>query len=345
MSFFGGLFVKKNINENQIPKRNVLAFYPTGEFYFIKGVKAFQKGDYRLAKKYLKRAWQLAPHEPLIACQYAIVLTETEEYKDSNAILLKVLKDIKPTMHECHYFLANNYAYLGLYKEAITHARLYLNNDPRGEFAEDAKELLEVISMEEGDFPGQIFKEDEIIENHERAKMFLADGKFDEAIVLLTDLIQAYPDFWPAYNNLALAHYYNGERKLAKDLIDRVLEGNPGNLHALCNLAIFSFYEGQSVEPMIEVLTKIHPISTDHRFKLGVTLTILGEYETGFQWLKSIRMLGFQPDASYYYWLAIAAYYAEDKELAQKTWAHLVEIDPEKSGMEPWKTSKIPNPF
>ena len=337
--------MKEHLKEKRVPRENVLAFFPTGEFYFMKGVKAFQRGDFRQSKKYLKRAWQLSPFEPIIACQYAIVLTETEEYKESNGILVKILKEIDPKMYECHYFLANNYAYLGLYKEAVTHAKMYLSKDPQGEFVEDAKELLEVISFEEGDTLGAIFEEDEIIENHEQAKMLLAEGKLDEAVVLLTEMIQEYPDFWPAYNNLALAHYYNGERELAKALIDKVLAGNPGNLHALCNLAIFSFYEGQPLEPILEALEKIHPISADHRFKLGVTLTILGNYKQGYQWLKSIQSYGFQPDTSYYYWLSVSAYYANDEDTAQKTWDLLSRMDPEKLGREPWKTDQTLNPF
>ena len=51
----------------------ILTFNPSGEFYFMKGIEAFQKSNFSLAKKYLTRAWQFEPNEPVIACQLAIV--------------------------------------------------------------------------------------------------------------------------------------------------------------------------------------------------------------------------------------------------------------------------------
>ena len=45
-------------------------------------------------------------------------------------------------MTECHYFLANNYAHLGMFKEAYRHASAYLEKEEDGEFSEDAEDLL-----------------------------------------------------------------------------------------------------------------------------------------------------------------------------------------------------------
>ena len=50
-------------------------------------------------------------------------------------------------MVECHYFLANNYAHLGFFKDAYTHANLYLEMEEDGEFAEDAEDLLDILTL------------------------------------------------------------------------------------------------------------------------------------------------------------------------------------------------------
>ena len=50
--------------------------------------------------------------------------------------------DMDPFMTECHYFLANNYAHLGMFKEAYRHASAYLDKEEDGEFSEDAEDLL-----------------------------------------------------------------------------------------------------------------------------------------------------------------------------------------------------------
>ncbi|MFD1910572.1 tetratricopeptide repeat protein [Paenibacillus rhizoplanae] len=47
-----------------------------------------------------------------------------------------------------------------------------------------------------------------------------------------------------AHNNLALAHFYMGRFAKAKACLNEVLRQDPGNLHALCNMAIFLQYAG-----------------------------------------------------------------------------------------------------
>ena len=53
-------------NFNLTNKAKVVSFNPTGEFYFTKGIKAFQRRELYRAKKYMNRALQLEPGEPMI---------------------------------------------------------------------------------------------------------------------------------------------------------------------------------------------------------------------------------------------------------------------------------------
>ena len=321
---------------------NILLFNPSGEFYFTKGIEAFQRNNFSQAKKYLTRAWYFEPNEPVIACQLAIVLAEIGEYNRSNEILYQVLQEIDQYMYECHYFLANNFAYLGMYKEASEHAKHYLKYMPNGEYVNDTKDLLEVISLEADDIKttclsNDIQEEDEIITRQEQSRKLLEEGKFSEAITLLKEMIKDYPTFWPAYNNMALANYYEGNVEKAINYLDQVLEENPGNLHALCNLTAFRFYQGKDINENVAALKKIHPISSDHRFKLGVTFIILGQYDEGYSWLKKILHQGSLTDTSFYYWFAYGAYYIGKTELANKAWKKYLHMHPEKEGTEPWK--------
>ena len=68
-------------------KGQLLSFIPTGEYYYSKGLKAFHRRDFRKAIKYLQRAMQLEPGEPMIVCQLAIIYTELGEYQQSNQLL------------------------------------------------------------------------------------------------------------------------------------------------------------------------------------------------------------------------------------------------------------------
>lgn len=188
----------------------VLSFIPTGEYYFNKGINAFHRHDLTGARKYLERAIQLEPYEPMIACQLGLVYMQLEQYQESNDLFNRILEELDPSMTECLYFLANNFAELGLFSEAKNYATSYLDTDPYGEFIEDAEDLLYIVGMEEDgedDFPIK----DELILKQDKARQLLESGNFEKAVEILTNVIEEFPDFWSAYNNLALGYFYLGD--------------------------------------------------------------------------------------------------------------------------------------
>ncbi|WP_409272186.1 tetratricopeptide repeat protein [Neobacillus sp. SCS-31] len=319
-------------------KGKLLSFFPTGEYYFTKGLKAYHRRDFDKAKRYLERAFQLEPGEPMIACQLALVWTEIGGYENSNRLLHMILDELDPEMTECHYFLANNYAHLGFFKDASHHSRLYLELEEDGEFADDAEELLELLVMEGFDDEDELFEEDDLMVRQEEARNLLESGYFPKAIEMLTSIVEEYPEYWSAYNNLALAHFYLGETEQAHAVLYDVLEKNPGNLHALCNLLVFAHYRRDKKETarLIEILKKIKPIMTEHQFKLGATFALSGEYELAFEWLRKLHKRGYEGDSPFYYWFSYAAYYTGREELAQALWKKVIAMSPDKEGGEPW---------
>ncbi|MEK3887902.1 tetratricopeptide repeat protein [Bacillus sp. FSL K6-3431] len=320
-------------------KSNIFPFVPTGEYYYHRGIKAYDRYDLSKAKKYLIRAWELEPDEPMIACQLALIYTEEGEYTESNALLHKVIKDLDERMTECHYFLANNYAHLGLFTEAYKHARLYLDLDQLGEFSEDAEELLALMGINEDEDLDELEEQESLANQQEVARQLLEAGDFNHAIEMLEQAVEDNPEFWPAYNNLALAYFYEGETGKALGILEKVLEKNPGNLHALCNLVIFLFYERKEDElnTLLSALEKVQPISMEHRYKLGATFALAGKYDIAYYWLRHIQKHGYEGDAGYYYWLARAAHFTGNPANAQRAWKQLAEMNPDRAVTEPWK--------
>ncbi|RFU66988.1 tetratricopeptide repeat protein [Peribacillus saganii] len=316
----------------------ILPFHPTGEYYFSKGLKAYHRRDLYKAKKYLERAMALEPNEPMIACQLAITCTEMGEYTYSNNLLENILNVLDPLMAECHYFLANNYAHLGMFKEAYRHANAYLDKEEDGEFSEDAEDLLDLITFETDEGEESFNQEDGLIFKQEKAREYLECGNFEKAIEVLLETIEEYPDFWSAYNNLALAYYYVGQTEEAYRTLDTVLEKSPGNLHALCNMTVFHFYQQRDMEldELVKALAKIRPIVLEQRFKLGATFALVGKYQLAYQWLKQLQKQGFEGDATFFYWLAISAHYLGHEHTAKQAWKRVLDISPDKAGMEPW---------
>ncbi|WP_042353973.1 tetratricopeptide repeat protein [Bacillus rubiinfantis] len=326
----------------RLHKGNIVSFEPTGEYYFKKGIKAYHRRDFFKAKKYLNRALQLEPGEPMIACQLAIVSTELGEFEHSNQLLHLILEDLDHEMVECHYFLANNYAHLGFFKDAYHHTMLYLQQDPDGDFSEDAEELLELLSFESEELAEEVYLQDDLIIKQEQARDLLESGYFKKAIELLTEVIEEYPEYWSAYNNLALAYFYLGQVEEAETILNEVLVLNPGNLHALCNKMVFAHYQGgfKFVENMLASLKKIQPLSTEHQFKLGTSFALVGEFEYAYLWLKKLYKNGFEGDGPFYYWLSYAAYHTGQENFARAVWKKVLELNPEKEGSEPWTTDR-----
>lgn len=252
-------------------KGKLLSFIPNGEYYFSKGIKAYHRRDFHKAKKYLMRAMQLEPGEPMIICQLAIVHSEMGEYQESNKLLHMILEELDEDMVECHYFLANNYAHMGLFKDAYTHANTYLDLDRDGEFTEDTEDLLELLTLEGEDLDDELYEQDDLITKQEHARELLESGHFPKAVEILNSVIDEYPEYWSAYNNLALAYFYLGEVQKAADILEKVLEENPGNLHALCNKLVFAFYERdfRQVRLLKEALKKLS------RFQLNISSSLV----------------------------------------------------------------------
>ncbi|CEG28974.1 tetratricopeptide repeat protein [Bacillus sp. B-jedd] len=326
-------------------KGKLLSFFPTGEHYFAKGLKAYHRRDFTKAKKYLQRAFQLEPAEPMIACQLALVNTEIGEYETSIRLLHLILDEMDPDMTECHYFLANNYAHLGIFKEAARHSKKYLELEEDGEFAEDAEDLLEILFLEGIADEDGLFEEDDLMLKQEEARSLLEAGHFLEAIEMLEGIVKEYPEYWSAYNNLALAHFYLGKAERADRVLADVLERNPGNLHALCNLLVFAHYrkDQAEIDRLVGILGKIKPLLAEHQFKLGASFALAGEYRLAFEWLKKLHKSGYEGDGPFFYWFSYAAYKVGKEELAQSLWQKLLAISPDKEGAEPWKKASEEN--
>ena len=94
---------------------------------------------------------------------------------------------------------------------------------------------------------------------HDQARTLLEEGKFAEAVRLLESIVEKNSrSFLAARNNLALAYYYMGLFEKAMATIHECSSIEAGNLHALCNLAIFYQHAGDQGElkPLVELLAQ-----------------------------------------------------------------------------------------
>lgn len=119
-------------------------------FFFERAVRSLDRHDLPRALKYFRKVVEYEPGNPVNHCNLAGVLSELGDYQASNEVLERVLLELDPKMYECYFYMANNFANLGLYDLAQEYASRYLEVDPEGEFAEEAEEMLDILVTEFG---------------------------------------------------------------------------------------------------------------------------------------------------------------------------------------------------
>lgn len=334
--------VGKQLSKQQ-QKAQIVPFLQDGQYYYNKGLKAYREQNFQKASKYLQRAVELDPKDSIKLSQLATIYTDMGNYSQSNELLLTILDEVDKDLTECHYFMANNYAHLGLFQEAYKCATEYANKEPFGEFIEENEDLIDLLTMEDDGEDPFLKDPDDLILKQDAAKTLLENSQFDDAILLLEEIVVEYPEFWSAHNNLSLAYFYVGEVDKAKEYLHIVLEQNPGNLHAYCNLLVFHYYERQDekVAELAKTLSTVYPLLYEHRYKLGATFALVGYYPLAYKWLRSLHKQGFEGDDTFYYWLSHAAYFTGHVAFSEQMWERVLKENKDKAGSEPWNVDSL----
>ncbi|MDF2722168.1 MAG: tetratricopeptide repeat protein [Paenibacillus sp.] len=321
---------KKHVVKTQ--KRNVITVQMDATFFFERAVHSLDKNRYDKALKYFRRAIEFEPDNPVNHCNLAGVLSETGSYEESNRILQQIVEQIDPSMTECYFYMANNYANMENYEAAEEALVYYLEHDPNGHFLEESEEMMELLGYElERPTKLTSIKSREGLFEHDQARTLLEEGKFSEAVRILEKLVKKSPDFLAARNNLALAYYYMGLFDKALAAIQQVLDIAPDNLHALCNLAIFHQHNGEleQLEQLLRILRKMVPMHYDHVFKLATTMGILSEHEMAYGLFRRLLKTGESGlDPSLYHYTAVAACNTGKYTEAEKLWRTVEKLDP-----------------
>ncbi|HBI02972.1 MAG TPA: DDE transposase family protein, partial [Paenibacillaceae bacterium] len=191
-------------------KSNIVPIKVDASFYCERAIKSLNRLKFKKAVRYFHKAIELEPENATFYCNLAGVLAEMEKFDESNRLLWHVLEKIDPSMFECYFYLSSNYANLMDFDLAEQYAMKYLEKCADGEWADEAEDLLDFITVEL-QLPSLDSNNEEDLEVtalHDRARYHLEEGRFNEAKELLEGLTIDHPDFYAARNNLALCYYY-----------------------------------------------------------------------------------------------------------------------------------------
>lgn len=309
----------------------VVTFERGAEFYFDLGYKYIQKGNMKTALRYIEKAVNIKPQDSFLQFNYAGLLAELGDIDRSTQVLVNIVKNLDPDYLECYFGLGCNYLQMQKIKKSYEYFSLYLEKDPEGEFAEEAEELIEMLTMIkdannnlDDDELEKIYKiEEEAIDHLEKREYDKATEKFEKVVQML-------PNAVPARNNLSLAYYYLGHYDKAIELAREVLLYEESNVHANCNLAIFYNKQGSAswVEKQLRAIGKISTDNEEYLYKIGDTYGSLGRHSEAYKTFK--KLLTIDPEnPMYLHFTAIAAFNNKKYKESIKLWEKLEGLDPE----------------
>ncbi|GAB3057136.1 tetratricopeptide repeat protein [Virgibacillus ainsalahensis] len=320
---------------------NIIPFIPEGDFYFTKGVEAFQKRKFDIAMKWLNKAMEEKPLEPLYACQLSVIYTEIGEYHKANQLLTKILHEAEYV--DCYYLLANNYAHLGLLNDANKYANIYLGLEPDGDFKEEAEHLLQLIDIDEDDADEDnwdLSEEDDLLIYQETVFYHMDHQEWEKAIPLIEELMMVFPQHQMAKHDYAHALFFTGQEQKAVEMELEMLKEDPNDLYSHTNLALFYYKLDQKIayETHIQALLNVYPIHKQQKLRIAVTLAGTGYFHEAYCRFRSLPKNEVSSHLSYFRWYSITAFRIGEPAKALTLWEEGCRKHPELSKEEgPWQ--------
>ncbi|MFD2750338.1 tetratricopeptide repeat protein [Virgibacillus siamensis] len=329
-----------NMHQNKTyqHQENVYPLIPEGDFYFQKGVEAFQKRNFEGAIKWLRKAIEMVPADPLYQCQMSIIYTEIGAYHTANQLLTKVLESSGSDYTDCYYLLANNYAHLGLLNDAKKYANSYLEKEPDGEFHEAAEQLIEMVDIDIDD-DWLTDEEDEFLIYQETVFYHLENDDWDKALPLLEEMTTLFPGHPLVSHDYSQALFYSGYQDEAVTMETDKLEQDPNSLYSHINLAIFSYELGNitKYESHIQALKNVYPLHEQLRLRIAITFAQTEMYQEAYSRFRGLAKSTAKNYLSYYKYYSISAYRIGEPSKALSLWEEGCKRHPGLSKQDgPW---------
>lgn len=304
----------------------VVKFSEGSRLYFELGNYYYYKNNLDKALTYYERALAVDPANPLTHFNLACLLSELGNYQKSTSIFQRLLQELDSSFSESWFWLAMNSGQQQQYREASQYLRKYLEQEPEGDYSWQAEEILEYLRT---DLPMLGPKQREKVETLTARGMEMVNlGKLPEAIRCFSEACAIEPELTAPQNNLALSWFQLGKLGKAIQVTREVLEKEPQNLFANCNLAAFSHIikDDLTVRRQVQILDGLWNDNPDEMLKLGTTYGLLGMDRRAMNLLRSLR--DSSPGFEVLLLLGIATHNCGYQRQAAKIFAEAIALEP-----------------
>jgi len=273
----------------------VLSFEQKGEFFYRRGLNRLDENKLSEALCNYRLASERDPGNEEILLAMAEVLTEMERYDESNRILFALMRREEHDS-ECYFGLGCNFMGLNDLEHAKDAFERYADLEPEGEFVYDAFDMLDAIDDAEFYRNGEgvlvaVNKKADAYDAAEEGREFLEQEHYDKAEEKLAQALHLDPELHWARNNLTLVHFCRREYRRAANEAKTVLEREPKNLQALCNLAMIqqAMRDKAAANRTADVLARCETDDPDDLNRMSLVLMDLGRFAEALPFMQKLR--------------------------------------------------------
>lgn len=316
------------------PKKSskIVPFRRNADFYYARAMDAYDEGNLERALRFFVQASYIDPEDSWNYYNIAMTLGELGRHKEAVNVWETEVMARNHEMIEAYFHLAISYAELGEMGAVRKNLEKYLSEDPYGELALPARQILNALAADLGEediYPDLTpAQRKRILAMENRARRYLYKESFDKSIALYKEITTIAKDHPVALNNLSSAYFIAGQQEEAIALARKVTELDNVNIHAWCNLALFYHSMGNEigVHGVIRAIEDIPLIGISDFSKWALTMGTLGKNRYVYTMLRDLHAVG-EYSVEMLHALAISCLRLGKYADAQRYWYEVAEMD------------------
>ncbi|MCE4955834.1 tetratricopeptide repeat protein [Macrococcoides caseolyticum] len=291
------------------------------EFYQI-GLKKQSQQLYEEAISFYVKSLQ-KENKWLVSKHLSECLQSIGRYDEAERALIKYLS----TDFECidvFYELSQLYVKRRDPNKAFLFGMYYCIMADDEDYLKELQTLFEVYY----DDQAKVEEESESFVVHYIFQYFFQNFHYELALEWINDQpvdIQQRPEM---RNLKAMTLLFTGQYKESATLLEQLLADNPTDIHALCHYTLLLYNTKQLApfEVYLKRLKKIVPINDDEKFKLGITLSFLNNFEASHDLLLPLYKKGKFLNSQMYHALSFNSLALGQQHQSDQFWDKLCEI-------------------
>ncbi len=302
----------------------VLPFDQKGDFFFRRGLNKLDNNNLPEAMAYYRMALLKDPENIEIKLAIAETLTEMERFEESNRLLFTLFTNEEDRPSEYYFGMGCNFVGMQDYEHARDSFLRYLQLEPDGEFMYDAYDMLDVLEEE----PDELDGDAETLRRTTEARELMEHDDYKGAIRIMQEVLNAHPELIYVKNHLALAYFCNRDFKNATEQVRQILQDEPANIQAHCNLAIFlrAAHNRDEAHREADQLLDTRTDDPDDINRICITLMELGRFKDAYAFAKRLILL-MPYDTGVIHRYAVCAYENGDYVKAADCYDRLLKLD------------------